>query len=800
MANFQKRIRKVAVLGSGVMGGGIACHLAGCGMEVLMLDIVPNDLTDVEKTKPAARNRIAQAALDTAIKAKPAPLLDQKYASRVSVGNFDDDFAKIKDCDWIIEVVVERLDIKKIIYEKVEKHRRAGSLVTSNTSGIPIHLMAEGRSEEFQQNFCGTHFFNPPRYMRLLEVIPHAKTNPEVVDFWMKFGDISLGKQTVLCKDTPGFIANRVGVYAMAKLYLLTKEMGLTVEEVDALTGPAVGRPKTGTYRLGDLVGHDTAVNVIRGLKQNCPNDEQAATFEITPSLQFLLDNKFFGNKSKQGFYKKTAEKDEKGRPIVLALNLETLEYKPSARPKLPILETLKQIDELPRRIKTIMKSDEKGAIFFQKSLLGLLAYVSNRVPEISDSAFAIDDAMRAGYAWEVGPFEYWDMIGLAEGIERAEKQGEKIADWVKEMVAAGHSSFYKSENGKRFCFDPASKSYQVMPGADEFVILENYRQAKPVYQNPECTLHDIGDGVLCLEFHSKMNAIGEGILRGLNESVKIAEEEGWKGLVIGNNAPNFTVGANLMMVAMMAYNQEWDELNMATNMFQQTSMRLRYSAIPVVAATQGYVFGGGCEFSMHCDAVMAANESYIGLVEVGVGIIPGGGGTKEFALRASDSFKEGDVQIPTLIEKFKAIATAQVATSAHEAFNMGYLSHQKDRAIPNAARNISEAKKTVLSLSQNYIRPIERKDILVLGKTGLGALYVAAHSLKLGGYASDHDIVIAKKVAWVLCGGDLSSPTLVSEQYLLDVEREAFLSLCGEEKTLKRIQHMLETGKPLRN
>lgn len=797
---LQKRIRKVAVLGSGVMGGGIACHLAGCGMEVLMLDIVPFDLSDAEKTKPAARNRIAQAALDTAIKAKPAPLLDQKYASRISIGNFDDDFSKISDCDWIIEVVVERLDIKKQIYDKVEKYRRSGTLVTSNTSGIPIHLMAEGRSAEFQKNFCGTHFFNPPRYMRLLEIIPHAATDPAVVDFWMKFGDIILGKQTVLCKDTPGFIANRVGVYAMAKIYQLTAELGLTIEEVDALTGPAIGRPKTGTFRLGDLVGHDTAANVIRGLKANCPDDEQVGTFEITDWFQFLLDNKFFGNKSNQGFYKKTAEKDAKGRPVILALDLKSREYKPSARPKTPLLESLKQIDELPRRIKTVFKNTETGADLVKKSMLGLFAYVSNRVPEISDSPFAIDDAMRAGYAWEAGPFEFWDMLGVAEGIALAEAQGEKIGGWVKEMVAAGNPTFYKRENGRRLCFDPKSKSYLPLPGADEFIILENYREAKPVYKNAECTLHDIGDGVLCLEFHSKMNAIGEGILTGLNESIKIAEEQGWRGMVIGNNAPNFTVGANLMMVAMLAFQQEWDELNMATNMFQQTSMRLRYSAIPVVAATQGYVFGGGCEFSMHCDAVMAANESYIGLVEVGVGIIPGGGGTKEFALRLSDSFKEGDVQIPDLIEKFKCIATAQVATSAHEAFNFGYLLHEKDRAIPNAARNISEAKKKVLELAPNYTKPIPRKDITVLGQTGLGALYVAAHTLKLGGYASEHDIKIAKKVAWVLCGGDLSSPQRVSEQYLLDVEREAFLSLCGEEKTLQRIQHMLETGKPLRN
>lgn len=798
---LNKHIRKVAVLGSGLMGTGIAAHLAGCGMEVLMLDILPPDLKEAELNNPAARNRIGQAALATALKAKPAPFYDNKFATRITVGNFEDDFPKIKDCDWIIEVVVERLDIKKQIFEKVEKYRSEGSLISSNTSGIPIHLMAEGRSADFKNHFLGTHFFNPARYMRLLEIIPTPDTAPEVTTFFMHYGDIILGKQTVLCKDTPAFIANRVGVYAMAKIFQLTEEIGLEIATVDGLTGPAIGRPKTGTFRLGDLVGMDTAAHVIDGMRKNCPNDEQINTFEIPAFLKFLLENNFYGNKSGKGFYEKTAEKDANGRPVILALNLKTLKYEPSKKEKLPILDTLKQIDELPRRMKAIFKGTDKGAELLQRSFLGLFAYASNRVPEISDTLYAIDDALRAGFAWEKGPFEYWDLVGVEEGVAAAESRGESIAPWVKEMLKAGYSSFYKSTDGKRTCYNPATKKYEPLPGGDAFIVLDAYRDKTPVYQNAEVTLHDIGDGVLCLEFHSKMNAIGEGILRGLNESVRIAEEEGWKGLVIGNNAQNFTVGANLMMIAMMAYQQEWDELNMAVNLFQQTSMRLRYSAVPVVMATQGYVFGGGCEFAMHCDGVMAAAESYIGLVEVGVGLIPGGAGTKEFAVRASDEYsREGDVQIPTLIEKFKTIATAQVATSANQAFNYGYLLPRKDQIVHNTARNIAEAKTKVLELSDNYTTPIPRKDILVLGRTGLGALYIAAHSLKLGNYASEHDIKIAKKVAWVLCGGDLTSPQEVSEKYLLDLEREAFLSLCGEKKTLERIQHMLETGKPLRN
>ena len=787
-----KRIRKVAVLGSGLMGTGIAAHLAGCGLEVLLLDL---------PSAEGNRNKIAADSLANALKAKPAPFYDNKFAGRITVGNFDDDFPKIKEYDWIIEVIVERLDIKKQLYEKVDQFRAKGSLVTSNTSGIPIHLMAEGRSEDFRQHFCGTHFFNPVRYMRLFEVIPTPETKPEVTAFFMHYGDVFLGKQTVLCKDTPAFIANRVGVYAMAKIFQLTHELGLGIDTADALTGPAIGRPKTGTFRLADLVGMDTAVHVINGMKQNCPNDEQISRMEVPKFLNFLVENKFFGNKSGQGFYKKTAEKDAKGRPVILALDLNTLEYAPAQKEKLAILDTLKQIEELPRRMKAIFKGTDKGAEMLQKSFLGLFAYVSNRVPEISDTAYAIDDALRAGFAWEVGPFQYWDMAGVAECVALAEQQGESIAAWVKDMLAAGHSTFYKSEGGKRLCYNPLSKKYEALPGAEAFIILDAYRSQKPVYTNSECTLHDIGDGVLCLEFHSKMNAIGEGILRGINDSIQIAEEQGWRGIVIGNNAAQFTVGANLMMVAMMAYEQNWDELNMATNVFQQTSMRIRYSAIPVVIATQGYVFGGGCEFSMHADSVVAAAESYIGLVEVGVGIIPGGGGTKEFALRLSDEIsKEGDVQIPRLIDRFKTIATAQVATSAYEAFNYGYLSPQKDAVVHNTARNISEAKKKVLELAVDYVMPIQRKDILVLGRTGLGALYVAAHTLKLGNYASEHDIKIAQKVAWVLCGGDLTSSQLVSEQYLLDIEREAFLSLCGEQKTLERIQYMLENGKPLRN
>ena len=802
---MSRRIKKVAVLGSGIMGSGIAAHFSNIGLEVLLLDIVPFDLSDAEKNDPAARNRIVNSALKACIKnRKPvSAFYDTKTAAQITTGNFTDDFAKISDCDWIIEVVIERLDIKKQIFEKVDQYRKPGSLVTSNTSGIPIRLMSEGRSEDFQKHFCGTHFFNPPRILRLFEVIPGPQTAPSVLDFFMSYADQYLGKRAVMCKDTPAFIANRVGVYAMAKIFQLTEELGLSIEEVDKLTGDAIGRPRTGTFALGDLVGLDTAEKVIKGIVENCPDDEQAAAFSMPKYLSFMLENKFLGNKTKKGFYERTKQKDASGRRIKLGLNLSTLEYHPTQRVKLDSLSAAKQVDSLKAKVRTFCNdkyADCKGAQLVKRSLAGLFAYVSNRIPEIADDLFSIDDGLRSGFAWKVGPFEYWDMIGIKEGIAMAEADGQQVAAWVHDMVAAGHDSFYKLEGSKQTYYDIDSKSYKVVPGTEEFIVLNNIRSSSVVWENSDSALHDIGDGVLCFEFRSKMNSLGEGVIRGLHQSIEIAEQGDWNGLVIGNNAEHFSVGANLMAIAMMAYEQDWDELNMAIDVFQKTSMRLRYSSVPVVVATQGYVFGGGCEFSMHADAVVASAESYIGLVEVGVGLIPGGGGTKEFALRAAQEFGPGDVQIPTLIEKFKTIAMASVATSAGEAFKFGYLRPGIDQVSINVNRTITEAKNKVLELAPGYTQQAPLNEIQVLGRGGLGALYVAAESLRLGKYASEHDIKIAKKVAYVLCGGDLTGAQKVSEQYLLDIERECFLSLCGEQKTLQRIQHMLEKNKPLRN
>ncbi len=798
---MSRHIRKCAVLGSGLMGTGIACHLANVGLEVLLLDIVPGDLADDKSSDPAQRNRLADESLAKALKAKPAPLYDNDFAKRITTGNLTDDLGKLADCDWTIEVVVERLDIKRQLFERVDEVRKAGTLVTSNTSGIPIAQMSEGRSEDFRTHFFGTHFFNPPRYMRLFELIPGPDTDPGLIDFMMHFGDVVLGKQTVLAKDTPAFIANRIGVYAMSKVYQLTAELGLPINTADTLTGPTIGRPKTGTFRLGDLVGHDTATKVMQGIVKNAPHDEQAPAFEVPNYLQFMLDKGFYGNKSGQGFYRKTGARDPKtGRSVVEELDLETNEYREPVKLQLASLGTAKQIDSLPKRVKSMFNAEDEGGQLVRRSLAGLFSYASLRIPEVADQLYSVDDALRAGFAWELGPFQYWDAVGVKAGIEAAEAEGHKVADWVTEMVAAGHDSFYRSENGQLTYYNRERKAYEVVPGTSEFILLDNYREREPIQQNAESTLHDIGDGVLCLEFTSKANSIGEGVLSGINSAIDLAESGDWRGLVIGNNATNFTVGANLMMIGMFAFQQEFDELNQAVSYFQNTVMRCRYSAIPVVAATQGYTFGGGCEILMHCDAAVCAAESYIGLVEVGVGLIPGGGGTKEMALRASDRYFEGDVLVPTLLEQFKTVALAAVSTSAPQAYNYGYLLGGRDRVVANARRNLGEAKKRVLELADGYVQPVERKDVTVLGRAGMAALYAAANELKLGGYASEHDVKIAHHVAKVLCGGDLTGTQQVSERYLIDLERESFLSLAGEKKTMERIQHMLQNNKPLRN
>ena len=792
-------MKNIAVIGSGIMGSGIACHFANIGAEVLLLDIVPNKLTEAEEKKgltlenKAVRNRLVNDNLATALKSNPSPIYDRKFADRITTGNTTDDLPKIKDADWIIEVVVERLDIKKAVYEQIEKYRKPGTLITSNTSGIPIHFMSEGRSEDFQEHFCGTHFFNPVRYLKLFEIIPGPKTKPEVLDFLNEYGEKFLGKTSVVAKDTPAFIGNRIGIYGIMSLFHLVKDMDMTIEEVDKLTGPVIGRPKSATFRTVDVVGLDTLVHVANGLYENCPEDEAHELFKLPDFINHMMENKWLGSKTKQGFYKKV-DKD------ILSLDLNTLEYRPNQKASFPSLELTKTIDNVIDRFKVLVKGKDKAGEFYRKSFSGLFAYVSKRIPEITDDLYKIDDAMKAGFGWEHGPFQIWDAIGVEKAIEMMKGAGETPAEWVSQMLASGNTSFYTVKEGATYYYDIPSQSQKKIPGQDAFIILNNIRNTKKIWGNADSTLLDLGDGILNLEFHSKMNSIGGGVLSGINKAIEIAEKE-YDGLVIGNQGANFSVGANLGMIFMMAVEQEYDELNFSIKAFQDTMMRVRYSGIPVVAAPHGMTLGGGCELVMHSDKAVAAAETYIGLVEFGVGVIPGGGGSKEMTLRASDQFKKNDVRLNILQEYFLTIGTAKVATSAYEGFHNGVLSHSKDIVVVNKDRQIAEAKKHALIMAEaGYTQPVHRKDILVLGKQALGAFLVGTDGMMAGHYISEHDRKIADKLAYVMAGGDLSEPTLVSEQYLLDLEREAFLSLATERKTLERIQFMLTKGKPLRN
>ena len=796
---MKRNIKKVAVIGSGIMGSGIACHFANIGVEVLLLDVIPKELTEAETKKglnldsPIVRNRLVNEHLANSLKSKPSPIYNQKFASRITTGNTTDDMAKIAHVDWIIEVVVERLDIKKLVFEQIEKHRKPGTLVSSNTSGIPIHFMSEGRTEDFQKHFCGTHFFNPARYLKLFEIIPGPQTSSEVLDFLSVYGSKFLGKTSVVAKDTPAFIGNRIGIFGIQSLFHLVKEMGLTIEEVDKLTGPVIGRPKSATFRTVDVVGLDTLVHVANGIYENCPNDEAHELFKLPDFITKMMENKWLGSKTGQGFYKKV-DRD------ILSLDLNTLEYRPAKKASFATLELTKTIDKPIDRFKVLVNGTDKAGEFYRKSFAALFGYISNRIPEITDELYKIDDAMKAGFGWENGPFEIWDAIGVAKGIEIMKAEGIATNTWVNEMLASGNSSFYTIKEGATFCYSNATKSQVKVPGQDAFIILNNIRESKKVWSNKGAIIQDLGDGILNLEFQSKMNTIGGEVLIGINKAIDLAEKE-YQGLVIGNQGVNFSVGANIAMIFMMAVEQEYDELNMAIKMFQDTMMRVRYSGIPVIAAPHGMTFGGGCELSLHADKVVAAAETYIGLVEFGIGVIPGGGGSKEMTLRASDLFHKNDVELNVLQEYFLAIAMAKVSTSGFEAFDTGILQQGKDVIVINKDRQIFEAKKHALLLAEaGYTQPIRRNDVKVLGKQALGMFLVGTDQMQAGKYISEHDKKIANKLAYVMAGGDLSEPTLVSEQYLLDLEREAFLSLCTERKTLERIQFMLTKGKPLRN
>ena len=791
-----KNIKKVAVLGSGIMGSGIACQLANVGLEVILLDIIPENEKNSSDHKK--RNSLVNNALNTAVKSKPAPLYSKSMLNNITTGNFDDDFDKISECDWIIEVVVERLDIKNIIFEKVDQHRKAGSIVSSNTSGIPINSMLDNRTEDFTSHFLGTHFFNPPRYLRLLEIIPTSKTNQEVVDFMMEFGGKLLGKTTVLCKDTPAFIANRVGVFAIQELFHIVNELNLSVTEVDSLTGPVMGRPKSATFRTCDVVGLDTLIHVANGLKENCPNDERSAVFSLPSFIAKMKENNWLGSKTGQGFYKKTI--NESGKKEILELDLKTFEYKSTSKTKFETIGKARGIDNLKKRTKVLFNGNDKAGDFYRRVFAGLLSYASHRVPEISDEIYRLDEAMKAGFGWELGPFEIWDAIGIKEGITNIEKANLTVPDWVISF-AQENESFYRISECKSNFYDLQTKKFQPISGSNDIISLSTLDSSKTIWKNEEASLQDIGDGIINITFHSKMNTIGGGILSAINTAIDLAEEGQFKGVVISNEGTNFSAGANVGMIFMMAAEQDYDELNLAVKGFQQTTMRIRYSSVPVVAAPHGMTLGGGCEICMHADKVIAHAETYMGLVEFGVGLIPGGGGTKEMVLRFSDELKSGDMRINRFREKFLTIGQAKVSTSAHEAMELGLLRTGVDEIIVSRSHQLSYAKSVCLKMHEKgYTQQNQRKDIQALGQEGLGIVYVGADSFKSGNFMSEHDQLISEKLGYVLCGGDLSQVTPVSEQYLLDLERKAFVELCAERKTLERIQSLLQTGKILRN
>jgi 3-hydroxyacyl-CoA dehydrogenase len=801
------RIEKAAVLGAGTMGAQIAAHLANAHIPVILLDIVPRELTPEEQAKgltlesKEVRSRIARSGLEAAKKAKPAAFFTPELASLVSVGNFDDDLEKLKDCDLIIEAVVENLEIKRELYGRVEEFRRPGSVIASNTSGIPIRQLAEGRSEDFRAHFLGIHFFNPPRYLHLVEIIPTEWTKPEVSCAIAGFLDQRLGKGVVPAKDRPNFIANRIGTFGAMVTIKTMLDDGYSIEEVDKITGQSVGRPKSATFRTFDLVGLDVFGHVVKNLYDALSDDEEREAFRSPVFLTDMIQSGFLGNKTKGGFYKR--QKGEGEKQEIWTLDHASLEYRPSQKVKLPALDMAKNIEETPARIKALVWGKDRVGAFLWKTMSRTFRYAANRIPEIADTVVEVDRAMKWGFGWELGVFETWDAIGVEKSVARMKEDGQSIPENVQKLLDASATSFYKNEDGQKFYFDFVRSEYVPASEPPGVVILKSVKDRTGVIKkNAGASLIDLGDGVACLEFHSKMNSIGGDTLQMLK--VSLAEvEKNFVGMVVGNQGVNFSVGANLMLLLLEAQEENWDEINMIIRAFQNATMSLRYSPKPVVVAPFQMTFGGGCEMALHGDRVRAAAETYIGLVEVGVGLIPAGAGTKEMLMRSLDAIPKGadDADpFPFIKRAFETIALAKVATSAEEARGFGFLSAD-DSISMNSDRLIADAKQEVLSLAATgYVEPQQRTDILALGLPALATLKLGIHQMKRGGFISDHDALIGEKLARILTGGDLNHPTRVSEQYLLDLEREAFLSLCGERKTQERIGHMLKNGKPLRN
>jgi len=789
---MKKHISKVAILGSGVMGSRIACHFANIGTEVLLLDIVPKAAEG--SSKPNEKNQLVNDALKAALKSSPSPIYSKSFAKRIQTGNFQDDLQKISDFDWIIEVIIEDLNIKKDLFAKVEEYRSENSIVSTNTSGIPIYMLSEGRSESFQEHFCGTHFFNPPRYLNLLELIPGPKTNPEILDFLLHYGEKFLGKKTVLCKDTPAFIANRIGVHSIMELFHLVKELDISVTDVDNITGTLIGHPKSATFRTCDVVGIDTLVRVANGVANNC-KDEAIESFKIPEYVQALVNNKWLGSKTGQGFYKKTKTD---GKSSILALNLNTLSYKEQKKTKFSSIEQARLANTLDDKIKALFYGKDKASELIRSSMIRTIAYSANRLPEISDEIYRLDDAVKNGFGWKHGPFELWDLLGFEKVKKLITDAKLTLPEWV-EKINSKDFFFYKSDAQSLSVYDLNTETHKKIPGTETKLSLKRLKANNTLWENAEASIIDLGDGILNLEFHSKMNTIGSGIIQGINKAVSLAEES-YKGLVIYNEGDNFSAGANVGLIFMLAAEQEYEELDMAIRMFQNATMRLRYSKIPVVVAPHNLTLGGATEMSLHADAVVAHAETYMGLVEFGVGLIPGGGGTKEFAVRLSEELQEGDIRTNAFRHKFLTIGQAKVSTSAEEAFELGYLRRGFDQIVINREDQLSIAKNKALSLYElGYTQPVP-KQVKVFGQEAMGLVYIGANSMCSGDYISEHDKLISEKLGYVLSGGFLSEPTEVTETYLLDLERKKFMELCMERKTLERMQSLVKTGKILRN
>jgi 3-hydroxyacyl-CoA dehydrogenase len=807
---MKRRIEKAVVLGAGTMGARIAAHFANAGLPCILLDIVPPDLP---AGAPAdSRNKIVRAGLEVAKKSKPAAFFTAALASRVAVGNFEDDLGRCAEADWIIEVVAENLEIKRKLLSRVAQVRKPGAIVTTNTSGLPVHLIADGMSEEFQQHWAGTHFFNPPRYLKLVELIPGPKTSSDVLDTLNEFCDRRLGKGVVIAKDTPNFIANRIGTFSMLNALRLMGALEMTIEEVDACTGPAIGQPKSATFRTADIVGLDVLLHVVKNIYDSVPNDESREMYRVPALLEEMARRGWLGDKTSQGFYKRVKGEGEKE---ILSLDVNTMEYRPRQKARFASLEAAKAIEDTGDRLRSLLSpalqghNSDKAQQFLWGALSETCLYAARCVPEISDSVADVDRAMRWGFAWELGPFQSIDAVSAKAFAAAVKKEGRALPPVIEKMLAAGRNGFYQSEMGTTTVFDIASGASRKVEEPKGVLILKSLKDAgHEVKRNSGASLIDLGDGVVCCEFHSKMNAIGGDLIAMIHKGLKRLETD-FDAMVIANQAVNFSVGANLMLVLVGAQEQEWDELHLAVKQFQNVNLAIKYAPKPVVAAPQGMALGGGCEIGLHSARIQAAAESYIGLVEAGVGLIPGGGGTKEMLIRANEHAASGnDLDLfHALRPIFETIATAKVGTSAEENRDLGFL-RPSDGVSMNRDRLVADAKEVALALVRGGYQPAaatwqegaQTTQIRVLGEQFLAAAKMAIHLLQRGGYASEHDALVGKKLATILAGGPLSATQMVSEQYVLDLEREAFVSLCGERKTQERIAHTLKTGKPLRN